>query len=325
MDVNGDGRNDVIIGVAGYDYPGEELDIEDAGSFMVYFGRPAASDGTTQVLCEPNLVYVNKTEVIETRLGSAAAIVGSIDGDSCDEVLVGADGDFDLEVREGLVWVVRGWGGLDCPSAPEVAVLASHIRRAHLGSVLYAGGDYDGDGLNDVVVGNPDFVTEGLPSGGLWLVPGVHLASLPTEPLGLERPQTFHPLVMPGASPLLLRAIGTTGDGQFGRDVAAVPHADGGARDALLVGIPFGKAGGSLQSGGALVLEVKGVFGDDDYGFDPVPVALFGGESSRSGSQFGAAVGGGLLDGQPWVVIGGPEASAVTMDNGAIASFPLVR
>ncbi|MDP6947023.1 MAG: hypothetical protein QF464_22935, partial [Myxococcota bacterium] len=86
-----------------------------------------------------------------------------------------------------------------------------------------------------------------------------------------------------------------------------------GAEQALIVvGDPLGAAGGTVGGGGVQVLRFA-----TGVGFDPIPVATFGGESTRLQSVLGISVSGGLVSGRPMIAVGGPGSSSVGVDNGA--------
>ena len=102
--------------------------------------------------------------------GSMVASAGDIDHDGFDDVLISAPFAGIDDLREGLVFVYHG-----SPSGLERQpwrVLQSGQAHAMLGGMLCSGGDVNGDGFADVLVGAEQLSEEYLNQGGIALFLG---------------------------------------------------------------------------------------------------------------------------------------------------------
>lgn len=172
-DVNGDGYSDVIVGEPYYD---EEF--EDEGRVLVYLGSSSGLDRTP--------AWTKRGRQRHAHLGAALAGVGDVNGDSYEDLAIGAPG-YDLPRRDrssgpgvvqgsepfdnvGLLVVFLGSpGGLrDAPALFRPGI--QHEER--VGAVVARAGDVDSDGFDDVLIGAPGtdgvgaaFVFHGTSSG----------------------------------------------------------------------------------------------------------------------------------------------------------------
>jgi hypothetical protein len=136
-DVNGDGYSDVIVGAPGYTN-GQTL---EGGAFAYHGGSTglAASPGWT---AEGNQASVT--------FGRSVATAGDVNGDGYSDVIVSAPG-----YSNGRVCVYHGSStGLD--ALPAWTAEGNQSSDA-FGSSLAAGGDVNGDGYGDVIVGAPGY------------------------------------------------------------------------------------------------------------------------------------------------------------------------
>jgi len=99
-------------------------------------------------------------EAEDDGLGRAVAGVGDVDGDDRDDVLIGAD---NAEGRLGAAYLLMGDGGQ--------LVFVGEAESDNLGSSL-AGGDVNGDGYDDVVMGAWGNDDGGYLAGAAYLVLG---------------------------------------------------------------------------------------------------------------------------------------------------------
>ncbi|MFN3202605.1 MAG: FG-GAP-like repeat-containing protein [Bradymonadia bacterium] len=323
VDVDGDGRSDVVIGFPEGDHNGRG----NSGGFMVVHGRDIANAaaGRPEVLCDPEHFLGGASDL---QLGRSIVGLGDLSGDGCEEFAVGAYlSDHAGRNNEGAVYVFRGWGNVGCPESPRAFGMESGAANDQVGWAL-ASADADGDGLTDLAVTGVNAIAEtGGRGGSVWFVPGTRLRTLLTsataQPLPSESiPAQWVPLIPEGGPGSRIR--GLTNGARMGSGLFMFPGSD--AQPGLLaVGSPFGAQGGVDDSGGVRIFEVG------PEGVRPEPWLIFGGEPSRVDGRIGEWLHG------LWnpalrsrvLIIGGYLGQGYTgvpntsIDQGAVYSLPL--
>lgn len=145
-DYNGDGFPELVIGQVGdRQQPGKVLWTDEA-----LWNAPEL-----QTLTEPLDVPGNERLTPETRgFGSALASAGDVNGDGFADLAVGAPIPFEFTGYNGVVYVY--FGGPDGLRQDRVQTVYFPGRvSTGFGSSVSAGGDIDGDGYGDLVVGAP--------------------------------------------------------------------------------------------------------------------------------------------------------------------------
>lgn len=151
-DVNGDGFSDVIVGGDLYDN-GQT----DEGAAWVFYGGSAGVNTASPTRLERNIA--------DARMGRIVAEGGDVNGDGYADVIVGAPlaENPAATANEGIVYVYRG-------ASPTIVVtgydqLEMNVAGYEFGSAVSGGGDVDGDGYSDVLIGapkaNPALANEG--------------------------------------------------------------------------------------------------------------------------------------------------------------------
>jgi hypothetical protein len=143
-DVSGDGYGDVIVGAPGFD--GLEV---DEGRVFAFLG--------SAVGLEPLPAWTGESNQAEARLGESVSTAGDVNLDGLSDLIVGAPAyGAGGAGREGaaLIWLGSP-SGLGPAGTPLNAAWIVDGAQAggRFGSPVAAGGDLDGDGLGDVVVG----------------------------------------------------------------------------------------------------------------------------------------------------------------------------
>ena len=215
-DVNGDGFDDVLIGVMYYSGPEHQ-----EGRAQLFLGS-AAGPGLAAV-------WSAESDQAGAALGSSVASAGDVNGDGFDDVLVGArfyDGGQTDEGRATLyLGSVTGLGPDPAWSAePDVA-------GARFGTALAGAGDVDGDGFDDVLVGAWRYGNGEGWEGAAFLYFGAST--------GLQEVATWS---------------GTEGQGgaQYGFAVAGAGDLNGDGYDDVVVGARYFESG-EANEGGAFV------------------------------------------------------------------------
>lgn len=139
-DVNGDGRSDVIIGAPQFSngQVGE-------GAVFIYHGAPGQLNPTVQQQLERNQAGA--------RFGVSVCGAGDYNGDGFYDIAVGADNWTNGQASEGIVFVYQSGPSGVLPAT--AAGLELNIAGANLGRSVAEGGDVNGDGYADLVLGMP--------------------------------------------------------------------------------------------------------------------------------------------------------------------------
>ncbi len=290
-DLDGDGFDDLVIGVPGEDYgthPG-------TGRAVVLRGSPAGL-----VLGGESLdLEAEATPGIDQRYGDALA-VGDFDGDGRDDVAIGIPGD-----GPGAVRIFGGSDGplvrgarlsaldpnLPSPTDPNDPTPSDDPER--LGAAL-AIGDFDGDGYADLAIGAPARDAPGAAAevGAVLIAYG--------SPLGLSFAR--HTLLEPAFVGFVL-----TPNLHFGAALVA-GDLDGDGLDDLAVGVP----GAATGAGHAAFFRGVRMSGLATAGVSWSFASLVAGNAGIAGDALGSALAIGDFDhdGKDDLAIGAPGRSS---------------
>ncbi len=170
-DFDGDGKDDVGIGVPGEDAGGKA----DAGAVAILRGAPEGLSADGQQL---DLLDLSGEPATADAFGSSLA-ARDLDGDTLADLIVGSPGaDVDGAVDAGAVTVLYGGdGGLLALGNQRWSLNSDGVQGSAaagdlLGSAV-AAGDFNGDGFAEVVVGVPGRDVSGVKdAGSVTVLPG---------------------------------------------------------------------------------------------------------------------------------------------------------
>lgn len=215
-DVNGDGFSDIIIGA-----PFHTATQTAEGSAFVYLG---SSNG----LVVPHLVQLSRGQA-HARFGISVSGAGDTNGDGYHDMIVGADRWEQGQTDEGGAFVYYGSPTGMPMGAPTV--LQPNVVNAGFGASVAEGGDINGDGYADVLVGAPFHPLPQAQSGRVFVFAG--------RPIGVATSNSEHH--SPAAA-----------NWRLGHAVAGGGDVDGDGFSDVIAGAPY--ASGGLPENGALVM-----------------------------------------------------------------------
>ncbi|MEC7948894.1 MAG: integrin alpha, partial [Myxococcota bacterium] len=283
-DFDGDGRMDLLIGAVEEDTGGAQ-----AGAVYLFEG-PVSGNAR---LWTADVKVTG--ESAGDQAGWSISPAGDTDGDGLADALVGAPYEHAGGVYRGGAYVIRGGSsgtfGLDEADAKRTGVTAGD----QAGFAVGGGGDVNGDGYADVLVGAPEEDTGGSGAGAAYLLMG------PVS--GEASLSTAHATF-----------VGEDNDDMAGSAVAFVGDMDGDGSVDLAIGARLDDVAGS--DAGAVYLVLSPSSGTLDLA--DASAKLLG---SSSGDWVGSALAGaGDLDGDgaPDLVVGVPYDDTFAADAGAV-------
>ena len=216
-DVDGDGRDDLLIGAKGYSSG-------QGASGAAYLVLADSLSDSTQLLSEASAVFVGEGD------GDRCCVVsglGDVDGDQVADLGFGSWGSSEAYERAGQAYVVSGvrardWGVGSLSEADWQFTGEAFLDGA--GESIAGAGDIDADGLNDLLIGAAQYGNsqEARPRGRGYIVLGSSLGE-------------------PGQGSLSAADYRFTGEDvnhYAGWDFTSAGDVDGDGRPDLLVGAP---------------------------------------------------------------------------------------
>lgn len=283
-DLNGDGHDEFLVGVAGSDSTGLE-----AGQVFLWFGGAS-------VLRAPDRIW-NGTS--PEAFGWAVANIGDVNDDGTADWAVGAPESNAGGSASGRVYVF--YGDTDPPAMPDLVITGAQ-GGDKFGFAISAAGDFDGDGRDDFIVGAP-FANLGVGNtGAAYVIYGQNGG--PSSDLGDATAFS-----------------GEISDDHFGWSVTDAGNFFGGNERCVAVGAPLANTHGGIDAGAVYVFEgtLGGATADTTIDFVAGISA-----NAKPNSQFGYAVRGvGRLntDSVDDLAVGGPFCNEAGSESGRVEIF----
>jgi hypothetical protein len=308
-DLDGDGYADLVVSGYGYD---RSSGAQNSGRVWIWYGPLGA-----EALATADATVTGASG--GDRLGWSVADVGDTDGDGLDELLLGADGYNGTSATDsGGAWLFE--------ASLSGAVAASDAVATLLGDTAYdfagddvAGGDFDGDGLADVLVGayGGDTTAAGAGTAGLFLGPIGATTTLSAADT------TFDGAAAGDAAGFALDAADLDGDGVTDVILGAYAADPGGLSSAGAVYVLSGFGAGS-RSVSTSDATLTGDTAGDAFGYSLASAGDTDGDGLDDlvvGAR--AYDDGGMADaGAAWIFLGSatgaPSGSASTVDAARI-------
>ncbi len=287
-DVNGDGYGDVLVTARAADGG------NGAGSgvaWLVFGGaEPAGSLDLAEL--EPGAAVTIRGPAADSELGSAAAAAGDLNADGfVDLALAAPNTDFLGRDRAGAVYVIYGGPALpdeiDCADLGSAGMVIGGGAALDLaGSSVAGAGDFDGDGLDDLLVGARLADPAGrFNAGACYLILGSR--DLPSS------------IDLGALGVLGIRFAGAADGDRAGHSSAGIGDFDGDDRDDIAIGSSHADPGGSASGAATIIFGTSGAPAEVDLG-DLAGAGLdgFALAGARAGDHCGHALSGaGDFDG----------------------------
>lgn len=199
-DVNGDGLADVIVGA-----PLGDAQSDDAGRTYVVFGKKSPAVVKLAEVTQGMGGFAIDGQQFRDYSGFAVDAAGDVNGDGLDDVILGAYGASPSGDASGRSYVVFGRTGGEPLALDAVAngdggfAIDGEEGDDYSGFAVGAGGDADGDGFTDVIVGAFGSDAKGDGAGRSYVVLGGDYSNVarsvggqgPDNFAGTDKPEVF--------------------------------------------------------------------------------------------------------------------------------------
>ena len=245
-DFNGDGIDDMVVGA-----PGDVQGGANGGAAFIVFGAPSRAQNISLSDIANGIGGRKIVSGLGSEMGFSLAAAGDVNGDGLQDLLIG--GPRTALGGAGDIYVVYGrpndagptQGQIDLASvnggSAGFRMTAESPTDVGFGQSAAGGGDFNGDGHMDLLVGSGGNDAQGVNSGAAYLVFGT----------SANRPNVSLSNVALGQGGL--KIIGETGDDQTGLAVAFAGDFNNDGLDDLLIGSTGQDQGGSMSGATYLV------------------------------------------------------------------------
>jgi len=288
-DVNGDGKDDVIIGASDADPNGDR-----SGSSYVVYGSASPTDIDLGTLGAAG--FRIDGAATDDFSGWSVAGAGDVNGDGKDDVIIGAPNSDPDGSDSGGSYVVYGSASptnidLGTLGAAGFRIEGAVVARDFSGRSVAGAGDVNGDGKADVIIGAPYADPNGSRSGSSYVVYG---SATPTN-INL-----LNPLGAAG-----FRIDGAAADDDSGQSVAGAGDVNGDGKADVIIGAPRADPNGRDLSGSSYVVYGSATPTDIDLGTLGAAGFRIDGAATYDLSGFSVAGAGDVNgDGTADVIIG---------------------
>jgi hypothetical protein len=322
-DFNGDGFDDLAIGIPGEDGAAAAMDV---GAVAVLYGTPVGLGPIIgpPFFMQPMMIAGDPAEAGD-RFGAALA-AGNFNGDAFDDLAVGAPGeDVGAMVDAGWVQIAHGLppgifpgGPVPFPAFPQALFALDPTEPGDAFGGTMVTGDFNGDGADDLAI-SCEFEDIGAASDCGGVTVGYGMVGAGIVPVGAE---WWHQNIA-GVNDTC-----ETGD-RFGAALAALDF-DINLMDDLAIGVPGESLGVNIATGivaviygnpGALALDPFVPIVDQFWHQNQASVP----SANAPGDNFGEALAAGWTDGPlgfKYLAIGIPGKNiGVNTDTGAVITI----
>jgi len=173
-DINGDGISDIIVGAPTANPKGRK----EAGTCYVVYGKKGGYSEPLELSnLEPHEGFVIQGAKAGDWLGNSVNSAGDFNGDGINDIILGAySANRNNMLSPGVSYII--YGQHYYPTSIDLAILQSSQGFAIQGAQGYeiagnsvdTAGDFNGDGIDDVIIGAPGATPQGRASAGVSYV-----------------------------------------------------------------------------------------------------------------------------------------------------------